>query len=628
MGAAPPVEGLGFIRDFAITMAVAGGALVLFRSLKLPPVLGYLMAGVIIGPFTLPIPPIQNLDAIRLMADLGLVLLLFGIGLEFGWQRIRRLGFGVIVIGLVEMTVMFALGFGIADLLGWTGVEKVFLGAALSISSSAILVKMLRDTGSLFESRGRLIVGILVVEDFAAVILLTVLSGVATTGSLDAASISGLAAKLAIFAVAALVFGALFAPRLIRFVDRFHSDETLLIASLALCFGLALAGQLLGLSAAAGAFLIGTVLGDTDRAYQVSRVMSPVRDMFAALFFVSIGMLMDVSLFSEFLVPALIVSAVFIAGKVAANTLGAFLAGYDGRAALGVGMGMPQLGEFSLAMTKVGVEQGTVGAFINPVITMATGITALLYPFIFRSSQVVADFMSRRSPAMLQGYGVYLFLWMSTMRSAFRFHSSHARRIQRSVRLMLLNLGIVVFLIALGTGILHFTRPLSELILLEESLLGLIIGGAVLALCIPPAVAIWRSMRTLTDGIAEYVWPHRTRPIDAWGRRNFRVVARDSIVVLVLLLPVIWGIPLIFRLLSLGSLSTPLPILILIGVSGGLTLAAFQIYGVLEGTFSRTFLGVDNPGELNEDDLEHNPDHRGDDPRAHPTDNQGPGLSE
>jgi monovalent cation:H+ antiporter-2, CPA2 family len=569
----------------------------------LPPVLGYLLAGIIIGPFTLPNPPVQNVDTIRLLADLGLVLLLFGIGLEFGWQRIRQVGARVILIALVEMTILFVLGYEIAALLGWTRVEGVFLGAALSISSSAMLVKMLRDTGTLFATRGRLIVGILVVEDFVAVILLTVLSGVSTASATTPADIGVLAAKLTIFGVAALVFGALFAPWLVRFVNRFRSDETLLIASLALCFGLALAGQQLGLSAAAGAFLIGTVLGDTEHSQEISRVMSPVRDMFAALFFVSIGMLMDITLFADFLVPAVIISGVFIIGKVVADAAGTFLAGYDGRTSLRVGMGMPQVGEFSLAMTKVGVEQGTIGAFMGPVITVSTAITALLYPFIFRSTNITADFLNRRSPVLLKEYGEFLYLWLATLRSSFRFQSPHARRIQRSVRLILLNLGIIVLLIAIGTGILEFTAPLSALIRLEESFLGLIVGGAVLALCVPPGIAIWRSLLALTDGIAEYVLPGRGASSSPSRRNSLRVVLRDSILILILVVPVIWSIPFISRLLSLGTLSAPLPILLLIGVSAGLTLAAFQIHGVLETTFSRTFLGTDDPRYSKEDDL-------------------------
>ncbi|MCH8832270.1 MAG: cation:proton antiporter, partial [Chloroflexi bacterium] len=242
--------GSGLLRDFAIIMAVAGGALVLCRQTRLSPVLGYLVAGVIIGPSVL--RTVENPDTIGLLADLGLILLLFGIGLELGWQRIRGVGARVVLIALVEMSIMFALGFEVATLMGWSDAEAVFLGAALTISSTAILMTMLRESGQLLHARGRLIVGILVVEDFVAVVLLTVLTGVATTGTANPQDIGLLAAKLAIFGAVALVFGALFAPRLIHFVNRFRSDETLLITGLALCFGLALAAQQLGLSAAAG----------------------------------------------------------------------------------------------------------------------------------------------------------------------------------------------------------------------------------------------------------------------------------------------------------------------------------------------------------------------------------------
>jgi hypothetical protein len=192
---------------------------------------------------------------------------------------------------------------------------------------------------------------------------------------------------------------------------------------------------------------------------------------------------------------------------------------------------------------------------------------------------------------------------MATLRSSFRFQSPHARRIQRSVRLILLNLGIIVFLIAVGTGMLDFISPLSELIRLHQSLLGLIIGGAVLALCVPPAIAIRQSLLTLTDGIAEYVLPGRETSSNLSRRNSLRVVLRDSILILILVVPIIWSVPFISRLLSLGTLSAPLPILLLIGVSAGLTLAAFQIHGVLETTFSRTFLGTDNPHYFKEDDL-------------------------
>lgn len=584
----------GLVRDFAIIMAVAGAALLLFRQLRLPPVLGFLVAGVIIGPFTLPVPPVKNVETIRLLADLGLVLLLFGIGLEFGWQRIRGIGPAVIMIAVVEFTIMFTLGYQLALLLGWGRLEGIFLGASMAISSSAILMKMLRDTCSIFEIQGRLIVGILVVEDFIAVVMLTVLTGVATTGSAEIADVGLLVGKLAIFGLAALGFGALFAPRLLHLVSRTESDEALLITGLALCFGLALAGQQLGLSAAAGAFLIGAVLGDSPHSGEMTRIMSPVRDMFAAIFFVSIGMLMDVSLLADYWIPSLVVAGVFIAGKIVADTAATLLAGYGGRTAVSVGLGMPQAGEFSLAIVKTGSDFGVVGPFLYPVMTVVTGITALVYPTLFGSAEPLADFLNRRSPRLLKQYGESLVLSLAALSRAFTFNSPRARRIQRSAKLICLNLVIIIVLISIGTGLLQFVDNVSILIHLTESLLGLVVGGSVLALCIPSAVAIWRSLQVLSDAIAAYVFPGAWEAGERPRASSVHVVLRDSILILLLAIPGIWSIPFISQLMSLGSLSTPLPILMLVGLVAGVAWAAFQIHEVLEQTFGHALLGAED----------------------------------
>ncbi len=593
IGAAVESDG-GLVWDFAIIMAVAGGALLLFRQFKQPPVLGYLLAGVIIGPFTLPDPPVKNVDTIRLLADLGLVLLLFGVGLEFGWQRIRGIGTAVIMIAVLEFTVMFALGYELAILLGWGNMEGIFLGASLSVSSSAILMKMLRDTGRLLTIQGRLIVGILVVEDFMAVIMLTVLSGLATTGTANIREVGFLVGKVGVFGVAALGFGGILAPRLIHFVSRFESEEAMLITGLALCFGLALAGQQLGLSAAAGAFLIGAVLGDSRHADEMDRIMSPVRDMFAALFFVSIGMLIDIKLAVDFLVPSLIVAGVFIVGKIVADSAGTLLAGYGGRTALGVGMGMPQTGEFSLAMIKVGADFGAVGAFMYPVITIATAATALVYPTLFRSVDRVTDFLDRHSPELLKQYGESLVLSLATLHSAFSITTPRARRIQRSGWLIFLNLAIILVVIGLGTASLRFTIELSSLIHVSKSLLGLVVGGSVVALCVPPGWAIWCSLRRLSDEIAEYVYPGTRGLPFPMSSNNIKVVVQYSIVFLLLAVPGIWSIPFISQLISLGNVSAPLPILLAVALAAGLVWAGFQIHEVLETAFSRSLLGSEH----------------------------------
>ena len=244
-------------------MAVAGGAVVVFKRLRQPSILGYLLAGILVGPFTFPNAPVTNIEIVRLLADLGLVLLLFAVGMEFGWRRIRQVGLGVLLIGSIEMLVMVSIGYQLGRLLGWTPVEAIYLGSAMAISSSAILIKVLRDSGKLTTRVGKLVVGLLVVEDFVAVILLTLLSGLATSGATSFGDVGPLVLKLVLFTVASVALGAVFVPRLLSYINKFESPETLVLAALALCFALALIGEELGLSAAAGAFLIGAVIGDT-----------------------------------------------------------------------------------------------------------------------------------------------------------------------------------------------------------------------------------------------------------------------------------------------------------------------------------------------------------------------------
>ena len=574
----------------------------LFRAINMPPVLGYLLAGVIVGPFTLsaidfgPLAsvqaPVQNLQTIRVLAELGLVLLLFGIGLEIGWHRIRQVGLKVIVIGLVEMATMFAAGYELAHWLGWTQTERIFLGAALSISSSAILIKMLRDTGSLHELRGQLIVGILLVEDFVAVILLTVLAGLATAEGATLGDIGVLAMRLTIFAMAVLTIGALLAPRLMHYIARFESEELVLIATLTLCFGLALAAHQLGLSAAAGAFLVGMILGDTEHSEQISRLMNPLRDMFGALFFVSLGMLMDVFTIGDYLVPALIISAVFIVGKVLADTVGTLLAGEDGRTALQVGTGMPQLGEFSLAMAKTGVDHGSVSSYFSPALTVATAITALIYPFIYRSPVAAANFIARASPAWLRQFGGVVFVWLTSTRRSHILGTRLADEVTHAVQRIMLNIGIIVLLIAAGTIGHDFAQQVSQWIGVSAWLVDLMLGGVVVAFCIPSGLAIWHNLGSLTEEVMKFIMPPWRRAPDNITGKNLRRVIRNSLLIVILVLPALGSLPFTVHLFLEGGVFAPLVAIVLLVIGAGVAFAAFQIHGTLEDVFRRTFLGA------------------------------------
>ena len=584
------MEGSALVRDFAIIMAVAGIAVVVFRRLNQPPILGYLIAGVIVGPFTLPNPPVTNQESIRLLADLGLVVLLFAVGLELGWRRIRQVGMGVLLIGTVEMLVMSSLGYQVGQMMGWTAMESVFLGAALAISSSAMLIKVLADTGQLRAGVGRIVVGILVVEDFVAVILLTVLSGVGSTGTAEPQDIGLLVLKIGVFGVASLALGAIIVPRLVAVVASFRSPETLLLMSLALCFMLSLLGQMLGISAAAGAFLIGAVIGDTRQSEQITHVISPIRDMFGALFFVSIGMLVDIYLIKDYIVSAMIITGVFIVGKVFGASLGTFATGRSGQVSLNVGTRMGQVGEFSLAIMKVGVESNAIGAFIYQVLVTTAAINSLVYPYLARSGDRIYRLIDRIGPPLLKGYFGNISEALQTIISGVRLDTEFGHRVKRSAAVVLLNAMIIVVLIGIGTFAAEIAPQIGNLTGLGERVVGFVVGFTTLVFCIPPAYAIWSSLRGLADVVTTHLIV-RGRQWAMWVPDILGAVIRDSVMVFIVVIILLWSIPFVFQLLSLGTLAIPAPFVVLAALAFLGIRSLRRLHRYLEETFENIFLG-------------------------------------
>lgn len=587
------MEPQSLLRDFAVITAVAAAALFAARLLRQPPILGYLIAGVIISPYTFSSFTLLEFESIRAMADLGLVVLLFALGIEFGWERIRRVGLRVVFIAAVEIAFMVWLGYQTGLLLGWSSTESFFLGSALSISSSAVLAKLLRDSGQLSSRRGQLIVGILVIEDFAAVILLSVLTGVAETGTSSAGDVGALAGKLALFAVGALVLGTLLVPRIVSVIERFQSAEMLLLASLAGCFGLALLGEKFGLSAAAGAFLLGTVVGDSSHSQVIGRMTAPVRDLFGAIFFVTVGMLVNFGDAGRVFVPVLVVVAVFMAGKLVINMLATFLTGEGPRTALEVGTGMPQLGEFSLAMVKVGADKGVLGAAVNPVIAVTTVVTSFVVPFTFRASGHIAGFAERRAPALMKQYFMGLTKALDIARRALTTQGQgpFAQEIRRDARRVLVNLGVIALLLAIGTLALRFSTGLSGEVHLAKTTFGLISATVVMFLSVPPAMIIYKSSAELGDHLADQaigLWPEGP---DARRKRAFAHVIRLSIRATIMVVSAIWALPFVLNLFSLGSFAVPVSIVAVVLLVVFTFQSARKIHDQLEVTFQKTILG-------------------------------------
>ena len=580
------------LQDFALIIVAGAVALVLFRKINQPPILGYLLTGVLLGPYTLPVSLVGNVETIRMLADIGLVVLLFALGVELGWDRIRRVGFRVVLIGGFEISLMVAVGYLVGLLLGWNATEAFFLGAAVSISSSAVIIKMMRDSGELRSARGQLVVGILVVEDFAAVVLLSILASIATTGASSPSDVWTIVGKLGLFGIAALVFGGMAAPRIVSMLARFRSTEILLLGSLGLCFGLALIAHDLGMSAAAGAFLIGTVLGDTKHASKINRTTMPVRDLLSAVFFVSIGMLANFAEVGRYIVPAVVVTLVVILGKSLAVTAGTFLTGHGGRASIQVGTASPQTGEFSLAMAKVGAEHGVVSGAMYPVITLTTVVTSFTYPFIYGSASAVTGFLERRSPAKLKQYSTALSDGLGILRQGTTMHGESAAAVRRALRRLLVNIGVIAALLAAGTAAVHFTSSIATPLNVSEGVIALIIGAVVITLSIPPSVMVWRALSRFMEELVEQTSFRRSVLPDRSRRLALARLLEQSLLAAALILLALWAMPLVLELLSIGgSFATPISIAIVAGPILLTARAAFQVHRGLTRTFNRTFLG-------------------------------------
>jgi CPA2 family monovalent cation:H+ antiporter-2 len=399
---------LELLHDLAVVMLVAGITTILCHRLKQPVALGYIVAGVIIGPYTPPFELVQNEQTIRGLGDMGVVLLMFSLGMEFSLRKLTRVGLSAFVAALLEIALMIWLGYEVGRAFGWNTMDSVFLGAMLSISSTTIIVKALAELGKSREAFAEIIFGILVIEDILAIILLALLSGFARTGSLHAGQVGIEIIYLAVFFAMVLVVGFIGVPRLFDYISKFKSDEMLLVAALGLCFGVALVANTLGYSVALGAFLIGAVIAESRQIHKIEDLTAPVRDMFSAIFFVTIGMLIDPKMLIRYAWPILILSLLVIVGKVITCSFGVFIGGKDLRTSLRVGMGLAQIGEFSFIIAALGLTLNVTSDFLYPIAVAVSAITTLVTPYLIRGSDGVAAWIDRAAPRpMMQALSVY-----------------------------------------------------------------------------------------------------------------------------------------------------------------------------------------------------------------------------
>jgi len=401
-----------FVTDLAIIMILAAIVTLAFFKIRQPLIIGYLFAGMLIGPLSplwtsiLPqngssgpaagIGILSDISALNLFADIGVILLLFVIGIEFPFAKIRSIGKVAVGAGTLGLFVTLGVVFLAASALGLNFMDSLFIAAALSISSTAIIVKILQDSGKIKKESSILILGILIVEDVIAVILIASLESVALAGTVSVEAVVLVAVVAGGLIVGTFTIGRRVIPPLIDKVASAQNREILLLSVLGVCFGYALLANVVGLSVAIGAFLAGVLVAES-KSSEVSKILSsPIKDMFVAIFFVSVGALMDVTQLEDYIFIAIALIAVTIAMKFGGNLLGttAFRMGKGKSLRSAFALSAPR-GEFSIVIVKVGVDMGVVSAFLFPLIGLITIITAFISPFLIRLGDRIIPKLSK-----------------------------------------------------------------------------------------------------------------------------------------------------------------------------------------------------------------------------------------
>lgn len=563
-----------FLQDLSVILLVAGIATLLCHRFRQPVVLGYLVAGLIIGPNTPPFPLVHDRHTIELLAELGVILLMFGLGLHFSLRKLPRVGVTALLGAGMEIGIMFLAGYGLGRTIGWSPMDSIFLGSMLSMSSTTIIIKALGDlrlSGAPFAS---LVFGILIIEDIVGIAILALMSGVATAGSFDAMAMAITLGKLGIFMISVVVIGLLTVPPLLKWVGRLASSEMLLIVSLGLCFGVSLLALKLGYSVALGAFLIGAVVAEARNHQAIDTLVGPVRDVFAAVFFVAIGMLIDPHALVQHALPIFLITVLVIVGKIIGSGTGTFLAGNDTRTSLRVGMSLAQIGEFSFIIASLGLSLKVTSDFIYPIAVAVSAVTTLLTPYLIKGTDPVADWFGRRSPKRL---AVYLALYTRWVRMLGR-SATTAPVVRRLLIRWTLQLALNF---SLMTGVMIAAAWLGGLQAIRQSSLPAWTGGAPTAIwfaatlvMLPILIATLRKLRAVAMALAEL---SVSRSAGQKNTQALRAVIANTILCAGVLFILLWG----FAITS--AVLPPWPVLVC------LLVVVVAIAGVMWNRFIRIY---------------------------------------
>lgn len=491
-----------FLQTMALVLGVAAITTIIFQKLRQPVILGYMLAGLIVGPHT-SIPLIADSNTIHTLSELGVIFLMFALGLEFSIRKlIKLLPTAGIIVG-IECGLMIWLGYLAARGFGWTSLESVYAGAIVAISSTTIIVKAFSEEG-IKGRRADIVFGVLIVEDLVAVLLLATLTPLSYERGLSALMVAKTAGTLFIFLITLLISGFLVIPRLMRLVLRMNRPEITLVASIGICVVISLLAKKMGYSVALGAFIAGSFISESGEDGYIDHLIRPVRDVFAAIFFVSVGMLIDPTMAVIHWPAILIFTLIVVVGKLIGVTLGAFLTGYGPRIAIQSGMSLTQIGEFSFIIAGIGLSTGATRDFLYPIAVSVSALTAFSTPWLIRSSDSIAKWVDRHLPRSLQTFTTLYGTWLQKLRQN-PTPGSRPRRLLHVLVVDTVMFGAIVIGTSLSRSIL--TARLVRWLAIPSTIAQAIVIGIAIALSVPFCIGIIRCARSLGIVLATEALP-------------------------------------------------------------------------------------------------------------------------
>ena len=386
------------IADLALILICAGAMTLLFKRLKQPVVLGYIVAGFLTSPNMPYMPSVTDLDGIHLWSEIGVIFLLFALGLEFSFRKILRMGAAPIIAACSIILGMMLVGMFSGQLFGWSKMDCIYLGGMLAMSSTTIIFKAFDDMGLRQKRFASLVLSVLIIEDILAIVLMVMLSTLAVSKEFEGSQMLMSILKLAFFLVLWFVVGIYLIPLFLRKVKSLMSNETMLITALALCFGMVVIASSVGFSAAFGAFIMGSILAETVEAEQIEHLVAPVKDLFGAIFFVSVGMMVDVALIAEYIVPILCIIVAIMLGQTILSTGGFLLSGQPLKTSMQCSFSLTQIGEFAFILTTLGTSLHVTSDFLYPIVVAVSVFTTFTTPYMIRLAEPAYGVVERILP--------------------------------------------------------------------------------------------------------------------------------------------------------------------------------------------------------------------------------------